>query len=375
MDGWWKTYWKALKVNKKKRICLVIPSLQAGGMERVMSELARYFVGKEEAEVDLVLYGISRQVFYSLPENVRIHTPGFSFSNRLRFLNTLRTLAFLRKSVRNLAPDTILSFGEYWNNFVLLALLGLKYPVFVSDRSQPDKSLGAFHDRMRHWLYPTSRGLILQTEKAKEIYLRKNRHKNITVIGNPIRSFPAVEENHERERSILMVGRLIQTKHQDLLIEMFAAVKQAGWKLLIVGYDHMKQQHMARLKALTRELGVEDQVVFMGKQDRMEEIYLRSSIFAFTSSSEGFPNVIGEAMSAGLPVVAFDCVAGPSEMIRNGWNGYLSPLFDKEDFETKLAQLMEDTELREQMGIRARESIGKFSRDRICEEFYHLILT
>jgi glycosyltransferase involved in cell wall biosynthesis len=344
-------------------------------MERVMSELAWYFSEKEEVELHLVLYGISRQVFYSLPENVMLHSPDFSFNNRLRFLNTIRTLAFLRKSIRKIAPDTILSFGEYWNNFVLLALLGLKYPVYLSDRSQPDKSLGAFHDRMRHWLYPGSRGLILQTEMAKEIYLRKNRHNNIAVIGNPIRSFGEVKNGRMREKHVLMVGRLIRTKHQDMLIEMFARVCRHDWKLMIVGYDHMKQQHMDRLKSLARELRVEKQVVFMGKQDKIEEIYLRSSIFAFTSSSEGFPNVIGEAMSAGLPVVAFDCVAGPSEMIQDGKNGFLSPLFNKEDFQGNLARLMDDPELRIQMGSRARESIQRFSRDRICEEFYRFILT
>ncbi len=172
-----------------------------------------------------------------------------------------------------------------------------------------------------------------------------------------------------------MVGRLIKSKHQDLLIKMFASVNRPGWKLLIVGYDHLKQHHMERLKDLVNDLGVGDRVVFMGKQDQIEEIYLGASIFAFTSSSEGFPNVIGEAMSAALPVVAFDCVAGPSEMIRNGWNGYLAPLFDEADFEEKLARLMDDTELRKQMGSRAQESIKKYSREHICEEFYRFIQT
>jgi glycosyltransferase involved in cell wall biosynthesis len=326
-------------------------------------------------ELHLVLYGISRTVFYPLPEGLSIHRPGFRFSNRFRLINTLRTLSFLRKRIGTLAPRSILSFGEYWNNFVLLALLGKKYPVFVSDRSQPDKSLGSFHDRLRRWLYPRSTGLILQTEKAKEIYLRKNRHPNIAVIGNPIRSFDKVYNPQPRENIVLMVGRLIRTKHQDMLIEMFARVYRHGWKLMIVGYDHLKQKHMERLKALARDLRIGDQVVFLGKQDKIEEIYLRSSIFAFTSSSEGFPNVIGEAMSAGLPVVAFDCVAGPSEMIQDGKNGFLSPLFDTEDFQNNLARLMDDKELRTQMGARARESIRRFSRDRICEEFYRFILT
>jgi len=358
----------------KKKICLVIPSLQAGGMERVMSELAGYFAGKEEVELHLLLYGISREIFYPLPDGIRVHTPGFRFNNALRPVSTLRTMFFLRQSIRKLAPDTVLSFGEYWNNLVLLALLGLRYPVFVSDRSQPDKSLGSFQDRLRRWLYPGARGLILQTAKARDIYLSRYRHKHIAVIGNPIRPIEEPETGQAREKNVLMVGRLIKSKHQDLLIEMFAHVRRPGWKLMIVGYDHLKQQHMERLKDLARDLGVEDQVVFTGKQDQIDKFYRQSSIFAFTSSSEGFPNVIGEAMSSGLPVVAFDCVAGPSEMIRDGRNGFLAPLFDLKDFETKLARLMDDEELREQMGARAREDIQAFTHEKICEEFYRFIL-
>lgn len=344
-------------------------------MERVMSELAWSFSTREDLEIHLVLYGITREIFYSVPANVQISKPGFSFSNRLRIFNTIRTLFYLRRTIRKIHPVTVLSFGEYWNNFVLLSLLGLRYPVFVSDRSQPDKSLGRLHDLLRHRLYPGARGIILQTEKAREIFLRNHTHPNIAVIGNPIRSIEGGSALYKREKWVLMVGRLIKTKHQDLLIKMFARVIRPDWKLMIVGYDHLKQKHMEGLKKLTSELGVEEQVIFTGKSDEIEQLYLSSSIFAFTSSSEGFPNVIGEAMSAALPVVAFDCIAGPSEMIRDGENGFLAPLFDQPGFEAKLERLMGDKELRNEMGTRAKESIKEFSREKITDEFLQFILT
>lgn len=361
--------------NNKKVICLVIPSLQAGGMERVMSELAWSFSAREDVELHLVLYGINREIFYSIPADLKVYKPGFKFSNRFRLFSTLRTLFFLRRTIKRIQPISVLSFGEYWNNFVLLSLLGLKCQVFISDRSQPDKSLGRFHDFLRLRLYPYSRGIILQTEKAKEIFLKKHKHKNISVIGNPIRHIEVNGHNFKQEKRVLMVGRLIRTKHQDLLIEMFARVSPPDWTLMIVGYDHLKQEHMKRLKQLAKDLNVEKRVIFTGKSDQIEELYLTSSVFAFTSSSEGFPNVIGEAMSAGLPVVSFDCLAGPSEMIRDGWNGFLVPLFDKTCFEEKLATLMSDQNLREQMGERARESIMNFSQERVSEAFYQFILT
>jgi GalNAc-alpha-(1->4)-GalNAc-alpha-(1->3)-diNAcBac-PP-undecaprenol alpha-1,4-N-acetyl-D-galactosaminyltransferase len=356
-----------------KRLCLVIPSLQAGGMERVMSELASSFTTKTNNEIHLILYDLTREIFYQVPNRIIIHKPAFRFYARLRLLYTLRTLFFLRKTIVKINPDSILSFGEYWNNFLLLSLLGLKYPVFVSDRSQPDKSLGRFQNLLRHWLYPMAKGLIFQTEKAKEIYLKKNRHRNIAIIGNPIKSFAEVTSVNKREKTVLMVGRLIMTKHQDKLIEMFAKINLPDWKLILVGYDHLKQNNMERLKKLANDLKIEKRVVFTGKKDNIRDFYLDSSIFAFTSSSEGFPNTIGEAMAAGLPVIAFDCIAGPSEMITDGYNGYLIPLYDYMQFEAKLTQLMEDQELREKFGSNARESIKKFASERICQAFYDFI--
>jgi GalNAc-alpha-(1->4)-GalNAc-alpha-(1->3)-diNAcBac-PP-undecaprenol alpha-1,4-N-acetyl-D-galactosaminyltransferase len=364
-------------INNQKKIiiCLVIPSLQAGGMERVMSELAGYFVTRKYIEPHLVLYGITREIFYTIPDSIIIHKPSFRFNNRLRLFYTLRTLCFLRNIIKKINPNSILSFGEYWNNFLLLAVFGLKYRAFVSDRSQPDKSLGWFHDGLRYWLYPRAKGLIFQTEKAKKIYLSKNKHHNIAVIGNPIRNIDKYKFPELREKNVLMVGRLIKSKHQDKLIEMFAQVSLPEWKLIIVGYDHLKQHNMERLQKLVKELNIEHQVVFTGKQDNIEEIYARSSIFAFTSSSEGFPNVIGEAMAAELPVIAFDCVAGPSEMIIDGYNGFLIPLFDYTQFQSKLAQLIMDEKLRKKLGSNAMESIKKFSCEKICEAFYKFIIS
>jgi glycosyltransferase involved in cell wall biosynthesis len=359
---------------EKIRICLVIPSLQAGGMERVMSELLWYFSDKQRLEVSLILYGKTREVFFEIPDSISVHKPGFRFNDSYRFFHTIRTLAFLRKTIKKIRPITILSYGEYWNNFVLLSKLGLKFPVYVSDRSQPDKSLGRFHDSLRRRLYPGAKGVILQSETAREIFQKNIGHKNIAVIGNPIRRILKESSDIKREKSILMVGRLIQSKHQDRLIEIFSRLSQRDWKLLLVGYDHLKQKHTERLETLIKELGLEDRVLLLGKQAGIEDFYLRSSIFAFTSSSEGFPNVIGEAMSAGLPVVSYDCVAGPSEMIRDGHNGFLVPLFDDDLFGERLDLLMRDEEKRREFGRQAIADIKAFSISRIGNKYLDFIL-
>ena len=103
----------------KKVICLVIPSMQAGGMERVMGELARYFSNKPEVELHLVLYGINHEIFYTLPENIVIHKPQFRFNNTFRLYFYTKNPILPEENYQAIKPDTVLSFGEYWNNFVL----------------------------------------------------------------------------------------------------------------------------------------------------------------------------------------------------------------------------------------------------------------
>lgn len=339
-----------------------------------MSELAKYFIEKREVEVHLILYGKSRQIFFSLPENIIIHRPSFVFTDNRRFINTIKTLFFLRRTVREIQPDTILSFGEYWNNFVLLALFGMKIPIFVSDRCKPDKSLGRMQDLLRKWLYPRASGIIVQTSRAKKIYDEQRLNTNIKVIGNPIYEVSTNGKSTEEESIVLTVGRLIKTKHHDRLIKIFREISSEGWKLVIVGGDALKQKGMKRLKKLVKKLEMEDVVEFTGTVSDIESYYKKSKVFAFTSSSEGFPNVIGEALSAGLPVISYDCVAGPSDMIDDGENGFLVPLFEDRSYSEKLKKLMDDENLRSKMAEKAKQKIKEFSIEKIGEEYYKFIL-
>lgn len=355
-----------------RKLCLVIPSLHAGGMERVMSELAGYFCDQPDLEIHMVMYGMKPELFYPTPSNLIIHQSDWAFNNSQRFWSTLKRMVYLRRTIKQIDPVSILSFGEYWNNFVLIALKGLKYPVFVSDRCQPNKTLGKLHDLLRKYLYPRAAGVIAQTGIAKEIYKKVIPIAKITVIGNPIRKI--INDNKiPKENIVLSVGRLIKSKHHDELIRLFVKINKPDWTLVIVGGDAIKQQNMSKLKELVRKLNAEDKVILTGSISDVDHYYQKSKIFAFTSSSEGFPNVIGEAMSAGLPVIAFDCTAGPSEMIEDEKTGFVVELFDYKIFSEKLKLLMTDESLRQDLGKNAIFSIKKFGVDKIGEKFFSLI--
>ncbi|MFT6324986.1 MAG: glycosyltransferase involved in cell wall biosynthesis [Halieaceae bacterium] len=271
-----------------------------------------------------------------------------------------------------LNADSILSFGEHWNNLVLLAGLGKNFSVFVSDRCQPNKSLGKFQNLLRIWLYPKSKGVIAQTMQAKSIFHTMYEHENIGVIGNPISVKPKVEFL-ERENIVLSVGRLITSKHQEELIRLFVEIGKSDWKLVIVGGDALKQKNHSKLANLITELGIQNRVILTGAIKDVGFWYERASVFAFTSSSEGFPNVIGEALSYGVPVISFDCVAGPSDMITDGFNGYLVELFDFDMFRVRLAKLMDDESIRQKMSINAPRSVLKFEESMMVQNFFKFI--
>lgn len=355
-----------------KKICLIIHSLGIGGMERVMHQLAVCFSAKRKVEVHLILIGKKREIVHSLPSSVNVHLPQFEFDELSRVASTLKTMRFLRKEVKKIEPDTILSFGEYWNNLVLLSLYGLSYPVFISDRSEPGKDLGTSQNFLRSILYPKAKGYIAQTEEAKKICLSEGWNDNIEVIGNPIRQI-STDGQKQRENIVLTVGRLIKTKHFDQLIRMFVEIGNPDWKLVIVGGDAKKQSLSKELNNLIHQLGAEKFVFLEGEQMDVDRYYKKSKIFAFTSSSEGFPNVIGEALAAGLPVVAYDCVAGPSDMIEDKQNGFLVPLFNQEAFRSCLKVLMGNKRKRKAFQQNAQKGIQEYSPDKIANKFYSFI--
>lgn len=353
------------------KVAFCIHSLQAGGMERVCWQLICFLADSKKHEIHLVLFGKQPELFFEVPKTVVIHRSSEPFKDSQRLLSTMRRMSWLRNTIKKLQPDRIMSFGEYWNSLVLLSLLGLNTKVFVSDRSQPNKSLGKLHDRLRAWLYPIAETVIAQTSKALSIYQNEYTAKNWATMGNPIRSIGC--SSVKRKKEILMVGRFIRSKHQDQLIKIFSKIQAPDWTLVLVGDDHLKQQNKDKWEQLARELGVEHRVKFEGKRSNVEDYYCGASIFAFTSSSEGFPNVIGEAQSAGLPVVAYDCIAGPSELIQDGINGYLIPLFDETLFQEKLQRLIDSEELRLTFGEQGQKSIKNFSVEKVGAKFMQIL--
>ncbi|MCZ4319925.1 glycosyltransferase [Aequorivita viscosa] len=354
------------------KIICVIHGLGVGGMERVMVSLLNSFAVRENVEVSLLLIGRYRTVEFEISDKIKIYLPDFEFNPQQRSYSSLKTLRFIRKTIKKINPDTVLSFGECWNNLVLLSLIGLKFPVYISDRSQPNKNLGRVQNLLRNLLYPKAAGYIAQTNKARDIASQNKWNNNTVVIGNPINQL-SNQNGIVKENIILTVGRLISTKHIDELIEIFNKIDNPEWQLVVVGGNAKNLNLLEEYRHLVEKLGLEDRIHLLGSKPNVADYYEKAKIFAFTSSSEGFPNVIGEAMANGLPVIAYNCVAGPADLIIDGQTGFLIEERDQNSYIENLKVLMEDSALRNRQGTRALEKIKDFDAEIIAEKFFGFI--
>jgi len=354
-------------MNPKKKLCLIVPSLTMGGMERVMSELALYFYEHKNADVSVILLA-QRDRFYVLPEGIKIYEPSFHYKKHSAAVHFFKTVFYLRNSVYKINPDSILSFCERYNSFVILSALFFKSKIFISDRSSPLASSGKIVDILNKYFYKLSKGIIAQTQIAKEILYRKNKHKNITVIGNPIKFLPR-KDNAIRENIIINVGRFAHKKNQHLLLKYFKEINDLWWKIIFIG-DGFRMPEVIKL---SEELGLTQNVEFADRVSDIQSYYSKAKIFAFTSTSEGFPNALGEAMSAPLACISFDCVAGPKDLIDNGINGFLIKENDDKDYINKLKLLMCDEELRNCFEAEAFKKIQKYNIQTIGNSFYDFI--
>jgi len=336
-----------------------------------MSILLEEFSKYKAVELHLVLIGRSRNIEWEIPAAVSIHIPKWRFNNQKRHWHTVKTLTFIRNTVNMIQPDRILSFGEIWNNLVLLALYGTSFPVYVSDRSTPNKDLGRLQNFLRQKLYSTAAGFIAQTRQAGEVAEKRKWNSNIEVIGNPV---PEMPQGAHNQNTVLTVGRLIPTKNVDRLLSMFKSVAEGNiWRLQIIGGNAKRGELLEKYIQQVQDWGWENRIQLLGQQKDIISYYQSAKIFAFTSASEGFPNALAEAMAAGCACIAYDCIAGPADMIDDGINGFLIPMGDEEQYKNKLQLLMEDASLRNRFGKEATKKMEGFEASKIAARFYKII--
>jgi glycosyltransferase involved in cell wall biosynthesis len=270
----------------------------------------------------------------------------------------------------------VLSFMDTMNLTALLACLGMRVGIVVSERLQPDrKRNGRGIDVARRLLYPRADRTVVQTTRVAA-YFPRAMQRRISIIGNPIdpaaaSAQPGIPGPRGRFR-IVSLGRLEYQKGFDLLIDAFARIADENehWDLVIFG-DGQERESLAR-QAIVQ--GVAARVYFAGVTREPQRELAASHIMAFPSRFEGFPNALGEALAVGLPTVGCVGVSGVEDLIVDGVTGFLvSPVGGSAAFAAALERLVHDGDLRERMGGAARMHVRRWASEAILPEWEHLL--
>jgi len=346
-----------------KKISIILHCLKCGGTERTAAELSNYFASIG-IDVTIILL-FKMDVFYQLDSRVNLIQPKLDRSKINKFLYILFIIPYLRNAIRKSNPDRIFILG--FISYVLFVTLGMRYTFFISNRSNPNRKRFPMYRTLRNIIYKRAKGIIAQTTYSASIWKTEVKHKNVIVIPNFIRKIK--DHNIVKENLIANVGRLTFEKGQHYLMEAFAKLQAPEWKLIFIGDGPLHE----KLTEKAIQLNILERVVFAGFQKDVDSFLHKSKIFAFSSIIEGFPNALCEAMATPLPCVSFDCVAGPSEIISDGINGFLVPTGNIEQLSDVLSKLIESEPLRKQIAKEAYKVRKLYNIEDIGNRYYEFI--
>lgn len=339
--------------NSSRRIMFAIESMYGAGAERVCVTLANKLIERGWIVTLVVLNLTSTAYVHHLDNRIELIS--------LNVTGLRAALPAFYKLVRERRPEKVLTFGHLLMIiFVVLRLFG-NYDFKLFSRNIITLSRVYAHQKA-NWrqylvlllvrlLYRHVDLIICQSfgmaEDLKQDF--SIDAAKLRVINNPVA--PEIEKAaatsvHSRPGEggyLLCVGRLDKQKAFHEAIAIFAVLSGIfpDLSLRIVGTGPLE----GALRQCAVDHGITDRVVFAGFQEDMAAEYINAKATLLTSLYEGFPNVLVESITLGIPVVAFDCESGPSEIIVDGVNGYLIPGRDQGKFVEALIRLLQNPEL------------------------------
>lgn len=344
------------------KIGIFTPLLMAptpGGAERAVCGLANYLY--ERSHTVHMYYGKiqNNKPYYPLDSNIPCHL----FPN----LSDLSGIAGARAMLLSHGIDILCGF--LWDHSAELCMHIIHDTAIAflySERSEPEYILSKYWPANRHAVYTSMMdGIVLLCNKFRKYYPSSLQNK-ITVIPNAIKK-PAMQADlngeANRPKRLLAVGRVDESKQFHLLLQAFSGLADffPDWELRICGDGPQLQL----CRDLSQVLGIKHKVVFTGAVKNIDAEYAAAQVFCLPSRSEGFPNVVGEAMRHGLSTVGFAACAGVNDLIAHGKNGLLAHEMTAESLAAALFPLLQNASLRQLMGKNAEEMSCKFDPENV----------
>ena len=374
---------KSKKHGSLPGLIFLIPSLSGGGAERVASNLLPYI----SQHFDVILAVLENRLTYPVPQNVRLIA--FSGPLKTQSAHILRIpyhVYSLARLVRKYNVRIVLSFMEQANILNLLTAFIAHHKTMISQRNKPKRQyankglLGKLILKTSFLLYPRAGqiGAVSEGIGNTLIFDHGLDKAKLTVIPNPVN----IEKLSHQARAalpsnipgkyILHVGRMtLDHKGQDVLLKAFYILrrKYSDLSMVFVGDGPDRIRIIAQIKTL----GLEDAAILTGWQENVACFMARAQVLLLGSRSEGWPNVLVEAMACGCPVVSTDCDTGPREILGDNEYGLLVPVDDPETMAQEVEKLLLNDELKKKLVERGLKRASHFQTEKIASKYIEVL--
>lgn len=361
----------------------------SGGADRVLTDKANY-LAEHGYDITIITESqMGRPIVFPLSPKVNLVDMGIDFNKQYEHIFLYRGFIYQRciqqykkkltKVLYEIKPD------------IVITLMGRSLD-FITSINDGSIKIGEAHTTKAHL---RSYHLLEGRGGIYKILAKRLRKKQITnasklnalvlltpqdakdwegvtktyVIANAIHQIPKVSGALTNKQAI-MVGRYNDAKGYDYLTEAWAIVhqKHPDWKLNIYGSGELHD----KVEKWIRDKHLENSMIMHEPTNQIMEKYLESSICVLSSIYEGFPLVIMEAMSCGVPCVSFDTPFGPRNIIKNGEDGILVDYLNSQALAENICKVIEDEQLRKRLGKKAKQNIQRFSQDAIMKQWTDL---
>lgn len=374
-----------------RRILFLCYDFRLGGNAQVLSTILKHL---HRSSFDPVLATFSGERGLPLPNGTREHILGVKGGGTLFRKLAVNCVAVcrLRRVLIEEKPDVVVGMGGMSNWALILAakLSGRKIPTVIGEHGtgaleyREDRVTSIIMSLLNRFLYPFADRIIAISGGVRDYLVRdlKLPERKIVPITNPVEveriqalSRAEVDHNwlvHKDKPVILWVGRITVLKGVQYLIGAFERVlREVDSRLILVGEGSYER----RIRDMVNQKGLDGKVDFVGYQRNPYRYMPRADVFAFPSlGGEAFGLVLTEAMACGLPVVATDCLAGPSEVLLNGRCGVLVPVGDEEAMAHGIISILTDKTLRRRLVSAATTRVADFEPARIVALYERLFM-
>ena len=326
--------------------------------------------------------------FFHVDERVKFINAGSDFIEKIPFLDRVKRIfqgskanrhiyyqvciervkaAVLGPIIEKEQADIIISYNVEATR-ILVNLLEVKCPVITMFHFDPDIIL---KDTLSSSTKALEKSATVQVLLPSHVDMARRyiNNNNIIYIPNVVPQY-IIPDTNERRDTIINIARFDgKQKRQHLLIEAFNAIKEqvpSTWRVEFWGENNFDPNYFDYCVNMVKKYSLEHRVHFCGTTSNIKDVLLKSKIFAFPSAHEGFSLAMTEAMSAGLPVIAYESCLSMRDLVVHNFNGLLCE-DGIEDLSNALLMLVNNPDLQKKMGENAKASIMKYEADKVWD--------